>query len=104
MLQTLTPIARMHWFSLRRGGLSGLFVLIAAFFLLGLFSVWTRLTVINLEYELARLDARLREQTQLTAQLELEESTLSQPQRIEELARRKLGLQRPEPHQMVLVE
>jgi len=69
-----------------------------------LFYLWTRLMVVNMGYEISGLNKERRELVEENKRLKLEVLTLKSPQRIEEMARRELGLIYPRGEQIVKVE
>ena len=71
---------------------------------LALFFVWSRLQVMNLEYEIASLGNEMAQLQREGQTLRIEVASLENPSRIERLARQKLGLQRPSAAQIKLVE
>jgi len=71
---------------------------------LSLFFVWSRLQVVNLEYDISSLEGRLRDMQQQSQRLRLEVASLRNPERIEALALNELGLRQPAPQQVVTVK
>lgn len=71
---------------------------------LALFFVWSRLQVMNLEYQIASLGSEMAQLKQEGQTLRIEVASLENPSRIERLARTRLGLQRPTAAQIKLVE
>lgn len=69
-----------------------------------LFYLWTRLMVVNMGYEISGLNKERRGLVEENKRLKLEVLTLKSPQRIEEIARRELGLTYPGGEQIVKVE
>ena len=68
-----------------------------------LLNVWLRLQVVNQGYALsatARLQQRLEQEQR---ELKLELATLTSPERLESLARRRLGLRPPEKGQVIVL-
>lgn len=88
---------------LRRPPLLPMLGYILLFLLLALFFVWSRLQVLNLEYEISRLEGQLRNGRQEATQLRLEAASLRHPGRIEQVAKGELGLKLPDPSQMIIV-
>jgi len=80
-----------------------LLALIAAVCLVSVFYVWSRLEVTRHEYAIASLEGRLRALSREHQALSLEVESLKSPARIGQLARRDLGLQMPDPDQIVIV-
>jgi cell division protein FtsL len=65
--------------------------------------VWLRLQVVNQGYALsatAKLQQRLEQEQR---ELKLEHATLTSPERIEAMARRRLGLRAPEKGQVIVL-
>jgi len=71
---------------------------------LALFFVWSRLQVVNFEYQIASLGNEVSQLRQEGQALRIEVASLENPSRIERLARTKLGLQRPVAAQIRLIE
>jgi cell division protein FtsL len=100
----LRPIPKINGFSLRRPRLLPSLVFVALVLLISLFIVWSRLQVVNLDYEIASLESRLRSLQHESQELRLESASLSRPARIEQLARTRLGLHFPTPEQIITVD
>jgi cell division protein FtsL len=81
-----------------------LFMFLGLLLAVSLFIVWSRLQVVNLDYDLASLGGQMRELQQESQQLRLEAASLSRPARIEQLARKELGLRFPAPQQIITVD
>lgn len=71
---------------------------------ISLFFVWSRLQVVNLEYDISSLEGRLRSMQQESRQLTLEAASLRHPGRVEQVARTELGLRQPTLAQVVIVD
>jgi len=71
---------------------------------ISLFFVWSRLQVVNLEYDISSLEGRLRSMQQESRQLTLEAASLRHPGRVEQVARQELGLRQPTLAQVVIVD
>lgn len=69
-----------------------------------LFFVWSRLQVVNLEYDISSLEGRLRSLQQESRQLTLEAASLRHPGRVEQVAQQDLGLRQPTLAQVVIVD
>jgi cell division protein FtsL len=70
---------------------------------LALFHVWLRLQVVHLGYVLSttsKLESRLEQENR---QLKIELATLTSPQRLEAMARSRLGMAEPERSQVVIL-
>ncbi len=105
MPETLqTTVVKIHGFSLHRPRLAPVLVAIVFVSLLSLLFVWSRLHAINLEYSISHLEKDIRSGHQQIKQLELEVAYLAREERIERLARTKLGLRPPAPGQIIRVD
>jgi cell division protein FtsL len=83
--------------------LLGICALVFCLFLLGLVHVWLRLQVVHMGYVLsttAKLQSRLEQENR---ELKLELATLTSPDRLEAMARRRLGLMPPEKGQVIVL-
>jgi cell division protein FtsL len=72
-------------------------------FLLGLIHVWLRLQVVHMGYVLsttAKLQGHLEQENR---ELKVELATLTSPDRLEAMARRRLGLKSPEKGQVIVL-
>jgi cell division protein FtsL len=72
-------------------------------FLLGLLHVWLRLQVVHMGYVLStttKLQGRLEQENR---ELKVELATLTSPDRLEAMARRRLGLMSPEKAQVIVL-
>jgi len=101
--QLTRGIPKVNGFSLQRPSLLPLFLFLGLVLVVALFFVWTRLQVVNLEYDISRLEGQLRHLQQQSRQLKLEAASLSRPDRIEALARKELKLGFPGPQQIIPV-
>lgn len=70
---------------------------------LALLHVWLRLQVVHLGYVLSTTSKLQNQLEQENRELKLELATLSSPQRLEEMARVRLGLKEPEKDQVVIM-
>jgi cell division protein FtsL len=75
----------------------------ALLLVVAIFYVWSRLQVVNLEYDISSMEGRLRSLQQGSRQLQLEVASLRNPVRIEQVARARLGLRLPSPEQVITV-
>ena len=91
-------------FSFYRPRLSSVFVAILLVSLLSLLFVWSRIHAINLEYGISSLERDIRGHEQQIKELKIEAAFLARDERIEQLARKKLGLRTPSPGQIIRVE
>ncbi|AMV73117.1 hypothetical protein JCM30471_15280 [Desulfuromonas carbonis] len=104
MSQTiLRPIPKINGFALHRPRLLPVLLFMALLLAVSLFYVWSRLQVTNLEYDISSLEGRLRNLQQESRGLQVEVASLSSPQRIEQVARQRLGLHLPTPQQVITV-
>jgi cell division protein FtsB len=72
-------------------------------FILGLFHVWLRLQVVHMGYVLStttKLQGRLEQENR---ELKVELATLTSPEHLEAMARRRLGLMSPEKGQVIVL-
>ncbi len=70
---------------------------------LALLYVWLRLQVVHLGYVLSTLSKLQNQLEQENRELKVELATLTSPQRLEEMARVRLGLREPEKGQVVIL-
>ncbi|MGH7771405.1 MAG: cell division protein FtsL [Candidatus Binatia bacterium] len=70
---------------------------------LALLHVWLRLQVVHLGYVLSTLSKLQSHLEQENRELRVELATLTSPQRLEEMARARLGLREPEKGQVVIL-
>jgi len=98
------PAVKMTSFSFYRPRLSSVLVAILLISLLSLLFVWSRIHAINLEYSISTLELNIRSQKEQIKELTLETAFLSRDERIEELARKELGMRTPLPGQIVRIE
>ena len=91
-------------FSFYRPRISSVFVAILLVSLLSLLFVWSRIHAINLEYDISNLERDMRSHAQQIKELKTEAAFLARDERIENLARTKLGLRTPSPGQTIRVE
>lgn len=80
-------------------------VVLAAAVLVGmaLLLVWVRLQTVNTGYQLSAARHLAHRLEQEKRELEIEIATLTSPRRLERLARQRLGMGTPAPHQVVNV-
>jgi len=95
---------KIDGFSLHRPRLLAVMVAIFLVSVLALLFVWSRIHAINLEYEISKLERNIRSEQQVIRELKLETAFLSRVDRIEELARTRLGLRPPAPGQVIRVD
>jgi cell division protein FtsL len=96
-------LPKINGFTLVRPRLLPHLFFIALLLLVSLFFVWSRLQLLHLEYEISSQESRLLKLQQETRALRLEVATLNSPARIEQIARRELGLRPPTPEQVVII-
>lgn len=96
-------IPKINGFALQRPRLFPLIAFVVVLMIVALFFVWSRLEVVNLEYDISTFENRLRSLKQESKQLKLEAASLRNPARIEQMARAKLGLRLPTPEQVMTV-
>ena len=72
-----------------------LMVVMVLLTLVALFHVWSRVTVIDLNLQIAEADGAIREAKQEASRLRLEIASLKTPGRIEKIARDDLGMTLP---------
>ncbi|BCA80533.1 cell division protein FtsL [Desulfuromonas sp. AOP6] len=99
----LRAFPRFGGLTLKKPGLMSVMVFIGLMLALSLFFVWTRIQVINLEYQISSQQERLREMHQENKNLRLEAASLRTPARIERVAVNELGLRFPTPQQVITV-
>jgi len=86
-----------------RRHLLGLCTMGFCLFILGLVHVWLRLQVVHMGYVLsttAKLQGRLEQENR---ELKVELATLTSPDRLEAMARKRLGLMPPEKGQVIIL-
>ncbi|PLX98671.1 MAG: cell division protein FtsL [Desulfuromonas sp.] len=97
------PIPKINGFALQRPRLFPLIAFVVVLMVVSLFFVWSRLEMVNLEYEISTYEVRLRSLQQESRQLKLEAASLRNPGRIERMARTRLGLRMPTPEQVITI-
>jgi cell division protein FtsL len=86
-----------------KGGLRDFVLALLVITLLGctiFVTVWRRVAFIEMGYEIRKLEKTESELLRLKHEMEIERAMLSSPERIEKVARDKLGLKEPEPGQI----
>ncbi|BCR03955.1 cell division protein FtsL [Desulfuromonas versatilis] len=101
---SIKSLPKINGFSLSRPRILPLLVSVTAIMAVSLFFVWSRIEAVNLEYAISSHESRLRELNQESRQLRLEVASLRNPLRIEQVARKELGLRMPTPNQVIIVE
>jgi cell division protein FtsL len=97
-------LPKINGFSLRRPNLIPVLGFIALLLMVSLFFVWSRVQVTSLEYEMSQLEGKLRDLRQDATNLTLEAASLSNPERIERVARKELSLRLPSSEQVITVD
>ncbi len=98
------PVPKLNLIPLQPPRLLRVFVFLAILLSVSLFFVWSRLQLVNLQYEISKAESRLREAQREVRCLRLEAASLRHPGRIEEVAKKRLGLRNPAPAQVVYVK
>lgn len=80
------------------------FLIGAAFVVVILLDIWQHVHIVTLGYEVEQAQRKEKEIQQIHQQLLVEVETLSALDRIEQIATTKLGMVRPHPDQIVLVQ
>jgi len=88
----------------RRALLFPSFLFISLVFVISVFFVWSRVELVNLEYNISSMERKLRALKQEERCLRLEVASLRSPSRIEQVARNDLGMRLPSPEQTVVVK
>ena len=100
-----TKIRQSERISLR-GGLKDFALALLVLVLLGcaiFITAWRRVAFIDVGYEVRKLEKNESELLHLQHEMEIERAMLSSPERIEKVARARLGLREPEPGQIRVV-
>lgn len=100
---TTRALPKINGFALHRPNLLPVLGFIALLLVVSLFFVWSRVQVTGLEYEISQLESSLRDVQQETSNLRLEAASLRNPERIERVARKELGLHLPSAEQVITV-
>jgi len=101
---TVRSLPKINGFTLVRPRLLHLFTFLAVLMVVSLFFVWSRITVVNLEYNISSLGNQMRQLEQDNQKLRLEAAHLRNPERIEREARSKLGLRMPTLEQVIIID
>ena len=101
---TIRTLPKINGLTLHRPNIVPVLGFIALLLAVSLFFVWSRVQVTGLEYEISQLESSLRGVRQETSNLRLEAASLSNPERIERVARKELGLRLPSAEQVITVE
>ncbi len=100
----IRPIPKINGFSLQRPRLLPVMVFMVLMLSVALYHVWSRLQVVNLEYQISSGEGRLRSLQEESRRLQIEVASLRNPARIEQAARTALGLHLPSPEQVITVD
>lgn len=99
----IRPMPKVNGFVLQRPRLFPILSFVIILMCMALVFVWSRIEVVNLEYEISSNQERVRALQQEGSRLQLEAASLSSPARIESMARTRLGLRMPAPEQVVTI-
>ena len=97
-------LPKINGFTLRRPNLLPVLGFISLLLMVSLFFVWSRVQVTSLEYEMSKLESKLRGLRQEASNLSLEAASLRDPERIERVARKELNLRLPSSEQVITVD
>ena len=97
-------LPKINGFTLRRPNLLPVLAFISLLLMVSLFFVWSRVQVTSLEYEMSKLESKLRGLRQEASNLSLEAASLRDPERIERVARKELNLRLPSSEQVITVD
>ncbi len=97
-------VPKINGLFLYRPRLTRIFLFLAILVTVSLFFVWSRLQLVNLQYDISRLENRLRDVRSEVRCLHLEAASLRSPDRIEKVARQRLGLRNPSPQQVIYIK
>lgn len=97
-------LPKINGFTLRRPNLVPVLGFISLLLMVSLFFVWSRVQVTSLEYEMSKLESKLRGLRQEASNLSLEAASLRDPERIERVARKELNLRLPSSEQVITVD
>jgi len=85
--------------------MTGVWLVLMAIFIFELFFyTWCRVQCTQMGYAITRLEAEQSTLTDRQENLKIELARLKSPERIEKIAREQLGLVRPKPEQIIVVE
>ncbi len=94
----------INGFSLQRPRLTPVVFALVLVSLLSLLFVWSRIHAINLEYNISSLERSISTQEKQNEELAMEAAFLSRDRRIEDLARRYLGMRAPAAGQTIRID
>ena len=98
------PVPKVNLIPLQAPRLFRVFVFLALLLTVSLFFVWSRLQLVNLQYDISKEESRLREAHRQVRGLRLQAATLRHPGRIEDVATKQLALRNPTPEQVVYIK
>ncbi|OEU75824.1 MAG: cell division protein FtsL [Desulfuromonadales bacterium C00003107] len=98
------PVPKVNLIPLQPPRLLRVFVFLAILLTVSLFFVWSRLQLVNLQYDISKEESRLREANRQVRGLRLEAASLRHPGRIEDVAKKQLALRNPTPQQVVYIK
>jgi len=81
-----------------------LMVVMVLLTLVALFHVWSRVKVIDMNFQITEADRTIRDAKQEANRLRLEIASLKTPARIEEIAKGQLGMVLPSEQQIIVVK
>lgn len=81
-----------------------LFIVITIFICSLIFFVWSRLQITYLGYQISQANSEQQQLLKLNKQMKLEVASLTSLSRIESIAKNQLGLNNPEPCQVVFIK
>jgi len=99
----LRPIPGLAGITFRQPSLRHFFLFLAILTLAGIFHVWSRSALIQLNYDISRHETRLRELQREESCLRVEVASLKSLSRIERVAVAELQLRAPVASQVVIV-
>ncbi len=98
------PVPKFNLIPLQPPRLLRVFVFLAILLTVSLFFVWSRIQLVNLQYDISQNESRLREANRQVRGLRLEAASLRHPGRIEDLAKKQLALRNPTLDQVVYIK
>lgn len=66
-------------------------------------TVWLRLSIVDMNLTVSRLDGELKNRVRDRQELEVQLGRLRSPRQLEAIARKKFGWEAPAPHQIILM-
>lgn len=98
------PVPKVNLIPLQSPRLLRVFVFLAILLTVSLFFVWSRLQLLNLQYDISKAETSLREANRQVRRLRVQAATLRHPGRIEDVAKKQLALRNPTPEQVVYIK